>query len=53
MSKDKKNSFQMPHTMAILFCCVVFVAVLTWIFPAGSYQRITNANGTTVVDPES
>ncbi len=53
MSKDKKNSFQIPHTMAILFCCVVFVAVLTWIFPAGSYQRITNANGTTVVDPES
>lgn len=42
----------MPHTMAILFCCVIFVAVLTYLIPAGSYERIVNAAGTTVVNPE-
>lgn len=52
MEKQKKE-FRMPHTMAILFCCVIFVAVLTYLIPAGSYERITNAAGTTVVDPNS
>ena len=43
----------MPHTMAILFGCVVFIAILTYIIPAGSYERIVNASGTKVVNPDS
>ena len=50
--KEKKG-FQMPHTMAILFCCLIFIAILTYIIPAGSYERIVNSTGRSVVDPES
>lgn len=49
----KKKAFQMPHTMAILFCCVLFVALLTWLIPAGAYERVTTEGGTTVVNPDS
>ena len=52
MGKTKKE-FKMPHTMAILFGCVVFIAILTYIIPAGSYERIVNASGTKVVNPDS
>jgi len=52
MKKDKRN-FQMPHTMAILFCLLLFLSILTYLIPAGSYDRVTSATGTTVVDPDS
>lgn len=48
-----KRKLQMPHTMIILMGCVIVMAVLTYLLPAGVYERVVNAAGTTVVDPES
>ena len=39
MSSNKK--FKMPSALTILFCIVVFVAVLTWFIPAGQYDLKT------------
>ena len=33
-----KKKFKMPSALTILFCIVIFAAVLTWIIPAGQYE---------------
>ena len=40
------------NSVALLFFIIIFAAVLTWIIPAGTYQRAT-VNGRPVVDPQS
>ncbi len=50
---EKKKKFEVPHTMIIMFGCIVFVAILTYILPAGIYERMTNEAGTTIIDPNS
>lgn len=50
---EKKKKFEVPHTMIIMFGCIVFVAILTYILPAGIYDRMTNEAGTTIIDPNS
>ena len=50
---SNKKKFQMPHTMAILFGCVVLIAVLTYIIPAGEYARVVSPTGRKVVDANS
>lgn len=47
------SEFRVPHTYVILFTMIILAAVLTHIVPAGEYTRYENANGTTVVDPNS
>ena len=37
---EKKKWYQkMPHTYVILFCMALLAAVLTWVLPAGSFER--------------
>lgn len=45
--------FKMPSTMVLLVIMVVIFTVLTWVLPAGTYDRFTNSNGVEQVDPES
>lgn len=40
------------NSVALLFFIIVFAAALTWIIPAGTYQRAV-VNGRSVVNPES
>lgn len=42
---------KIPHTYSILFCMIIFAAILTWIVPAGEYERI-DVGGRQVVNPE-
>lgn len=50
----KKKGFKVPHTYVILFSVILIMAILTYIIPAGEYNRIEDAaTGRTVVDPES
>ncbi|MDL2294035.1 C4-dicarboxylate ABC transporter permease, partial [Ruminococcaceae bacterium OttesenSCG-928-D13] len=52
--EKKKKGFKVPHTYVILFLIVILMAVLSWIIPAGQYDRVLNeATGRNVVDPES
>ena len=51
--KNKNRQFQLPHTVIILAGVALFMVILTHVVPAGEYDRIVNAQGTTVVDPDS
>lgn len=54
MEKDvKKKKFKVPHTYVILFLMIIIVAILTYVIPAGQYQKVESATGRMVVDPES
>ncbi len=51
--QNQKKGFKMPHTYVILFFLIVLVAILTYIIPAGQFERYENEQGTSVVDPDS
>ncbi len=44
---------RIPHPLIMLFGIIVAVTVLTYLLPAGSYERVTLANGAEVVVPGS
>ncbi|WP_319782749.1 YfcC family protein [Oceanisphaera sp. IT1-181] len=48
-----KKSFEMPHIYVILFVFSAIAAVLTYIVPAGQYERVPGPNGRTTIDPNS
>ncbi|MBQ8563068.1 MAG: YfcC family protein [Firmicutes bacterium] len=47
---DKKKGFKLPDTYVIVAILVLFVAVLTYIVPAGVYDTVTTESGRTMVD---
>ncbi|SFP24479.1 YfcC family protein [Pseudomonas borbori] len=49
----KKKSFEMPHIYVILFVFSAIAALLTYIVPAGVYDRVPGPNGRTTIDPDS
>lgn len=59
MNELKKNrgiidKFKVPHTYVIIFFLVVFVAALTYIIPAGQFERAKDVNtGKTLIIVES
>ena len=48
MKEGNKRSW-FPNVYTILFLLAIVSAVLTWIVPAGSYERVTEENVTKVV----
>ena len=54
MIKNKKKSFfeYIPHAVTIVFSIILLVTLLTYILPAGTYERI-NMNGRSTVVPDS
>ncbi|MGI6252691.1 MAG: hypothetical protein ACOYJV_04570, partial [Aminivibrio sp.] len=46
-AKSKKN--MVPHVFALMFIITIFMAALTWIVPAGQYDRIKEGTVTKVV----
>lgn len=52
--EKKKRSLKVPHTYVLLFVMVVICALMTWLIPAGSYDRVIDgATGKEVVDAAS
>ncbi len=51
MSEKPKKAFKMPHTFVIIISIVLLATLMTWIIPAGQYERIENAQGIKVIDP--
>lgn len=43
----------MPHVFIILLLIMLFVVVLSYVIPSGSYDRLENSAGITVIDPET
>lgn len=49
-----KRQFKVPHTYVILFTVILIMAILTYIIPAGEFDRVKDeATGRTLVDPTS
>ncbi|WP_027702070.1 YfcC family protein [Metaclostridioides mangenotii] len=40
MSNLRKKKFTMPQTLTIIFLLIIVMAVLTWIVPSGSFERV-------------
>jgi uncharacterized ion transporter superfamily protein YfcC len=54
MSDLAVKKFKVPHTYVILIGVILLMAILTYIIPAGVYDRVKDpATGRTVVDPAS
>lgn len=41
----KKKRFSLPHIYVLLFAIIVVCTILTWILPAGAFDRVENASG--------
>ena len=48
-----KLKFKVPHTLVILFSMVVLAQILTYVIPAGSFDRVETATGRMQVVPGS
>lgn len=56
MVTEKKKKGKVPHTYVILFAMIVLMALLTYVIPAGQYQKMeieTETGPRIVVDPDS
>ena len=52
--KEKLARFHMPHTYVILTIILLITAALTYVIPAGEYERVLDAaSGRMVVIPDS
>lgn len=49
----KKHKLSMPHSLVIITVMMIAAAVLTWIIPAGAFERVENSAGVTVILPET
>ena len=47
--KKKLKKFKFPDTIVLLFSIMIFVLILTWIVPAGQFERVQVDNRTVVV----
>jgi len=48
-----KRKFKVPHTLVILFSMVVLAQILTYVVPAGSFDRVETESGRMQVVPGS
>ena len=39
MKKERKFKFSMPHAYVIMMTMVLISAILTWVLPAGQFDR--------------
>ena len=51
--KTLKKGFHMPHVFIILLVIMLFVVLLSYMIPSGSYERIEDSSGITVIDPDT
>ncbi len=48
-----KGKFKVPHTLVILFSMVILAQILTYVIPAGTFDRLETATGRMQVVPGS
>jgi len=49
----EKKKFKAPHTLVILTAFIILAVILTWLIPAGQFDRFKNGMGILVIDPAS
>ena len=54
MKDNKKKKLKIPHIFVILYAIILAVSVLSYIIPAGQYDRVLDeATGRMIIDPNS
>ena len=54
MEKKEKKSFEMPHGFIVILLVLALCSILTWILPAGQFERVYDDNlGREIVVPDS
>ena len=48
-----RSGFKAPHSYVIVIMLLIFVSLLTYIIPAGEYERMETETGITMVDKDS
>lgn len=52
--KREKKKIEFPHVLVLLLAMIIISTILTYIIPAGQYERVLNeATGRTVINPDS
>ena len=51
--KTQKKGFHMPHVFIILLVIMLFVVLLSYMIPSGSYERIEDSSGITVINSDT
>lgn len=52
LQTGKKTWYErIPNTFVILFALIVFAAILTWVVPAGEFERVVGADGRSLIQP--
>jgi uncharacterized ion transporter superfamily protein YfcC len=53
-TKNVNKRMKVPHTYVILFAVIIIMAMLTYVIPAGEFDRVEDPiTGRSVVDPDS
>ena len=47
----RRRSFRVPHTLVLLFLMIAAALLLTYVVPAGRYERVENEHGRLQVVP--
>lgn len=50
---SNKKTFKLPHTFIILTVFILVMSILSYIIPAGVYERIIGEDGRAIVDPST
>lgn len=54
MASDTKKKSYFPHTYVIIFALIIVAAALTWVIPAGNFERVKDAaSGKSIIVPDS
>lgn len=54
VKKEKKAfKFKMPHSYVVIVMILIFVSIMTYVIPAGQYERVINETGREVVVADS
>ncbi|AKS41776.1 YfcC family protein [Wenzhouxiangella marina] len=48
---SEAKSFQVPHTLVLMFAMMGLALILTWVLPSGQFETVTNDHGREVVVP--
>lgn len=51
--KEKKFKLKMPHPYVLIILLILLCTILTYVIPAGVYDRYVDESGTTIVDADS
>lgn len=52
-TEERKKKFKIPHSYVIVIMLLIVVSLMTYIIPAGEYDRFETESGVTMVDGDS